>query len=92
MVLQVKNSDCHLNWDWLPNPPSRTGKLDALMDEVEAVTVREDCQFVWVDKVANGFLPANLERRGYQRVPSPDGFPNPDYLKILTVEERSAET
>ena len=54
------------------------------MDEVEEVAARAGCRHVWVEKVANEFLPEKLENRGYKRLDSPDGFPNPDYVKFLS--------
>lgn len=88
-ILQLRNLDRPHNWDRLPNPPPRTGKLATFMDEVEAVAARGGCWYVWVDKVANGFLGEKLENRGYRRLPNPDGFPNPDYLKLLATRRVS---
>ena len=83
MVIQVHNADRSWNWELLDPPPHRTGKFDQFMDEVEAVARREGCRYVWVDSVANEFLPAKLERRGYRRVRYEYDFPNPDYIKTL---------
>ena len=84
IVVQVQNSERVWNWDRLKDPPPRTGKFSAFMDEVEEVAVRAGCRHICVEKVANGFLPEKLENRGYERLDSPDGFPNPDYVKSLT--------
>ena len=53
------------------------------MDEVEEVAIRAGCRHVWVEKVANEFLPEKPEARGYRRLDDPYGFPNPDYVKFL---------
>ena len=67
----------------MQNPPPRTGRFSAFMDEVESVAARTECRHVWVEKVANEFLPEKLENRGYKSLNDPDGFPNPDYVKFL---------
>ena len=82
-VMQVHNSDWSRNWERRDPPPPRTGKFDQFMDEVEAVALRAGCRFVWVDSVANEFLPAKLERRRYRRVQHECDFPSPDYVKTL---------
>ena len=66
MVMQVHNSDRSRNWERCDPPPPRTGKFDRFMDEVEAVALRAGCRFVWVDSVANEFLPGQT---GTERVP-----------------------
>ena len=83
MVMQVHNADRLWNWERLDPPPPRTGKFDEFMDEVEAVARRAGCRFVWVGSVANEFLPAKLERRGYCKVRYKYDFLNPDYIKTL---------
>lgn len=83
IVVQVNNLDRRWNWDRLQNPPPRTGLFAAFMDEVEEVAAGAGCRHVWVEKVANEFLPEKLESRGYKRLNDPDGFPNPDYVKFL---------
>ena len=83
IVSQVQNLERPRNWDRLPNPPPRTGRFSTFMDEVEEVAARGGCQYVWIEKVANEFLPEKLEARGYHRLNDPEGFPNPDYLKII---------
>lgn len=83
IVAQVQNCDRTWNWDRLEPPPPRTGKFSAFMDEVEEVAIRSGCQLVWIEKVANEFLPEKLERRGYQRMDRPAGSSNPDYVKFL---------
>ena len=83
IVAQVLNLERTWNWDLLKEPPPRTGEFSAFMNEVEEVAARAGCRHVWVKKVANEFLPEKLEDRGYKRLDSPDGFPNPDYVKFL---------
>ena len=83
IVSQVLNLDKNWNWDRLQNPPPRTGMFSAFMGEVEEVAARSGCRHVWVEKVANEFLPEKLEARGYKRLDDPSGFPNPDYVKFL---------
>lgn len=83
IVAQVQNFDRTWNWDRLEQPPPRTGRFAAFMNEVEEVAIRSGCQLVWIEKVANKFLPEKLEARGYRRLNHPDGFPNPDYMKFL---------
>ena len=83
IVSQVQNLERPRNWNRSPKPPPRTGRFSAFMDEVEEVAARGGCQYVWVEKVANEFLPEKLEARGYHRLNDPEGFPNPDYLKIM---------
>ena len=82
IVVQVQNLERTRNWDRSANPPPRTGLFSAFMDEVEEVAIRAGCH-VWVEKVANGFLPEKPEARGYRRLDDPYGFPNPDYVKFL---------
>lgn len=83
IVAQVDNLDRTPNWRRLENPPPRTGMFSAFMDEVEEVAAGAECRHVWVEKVANEFLPEKLERRGYRRIEDPNGFSNPDYVKFL---------
>jgi hypothetical protein len=84
IVSQVLNLERNWNWDRLQNPPPRTGMFSSFMDEVEEVAALAGCRHVWVEKVANEFLPEKLEARGYRRLNDPNGFPNPDYVKILS--------
>ena len=67
----------------MENPPPRTGMFSAFMDEMEEVASRAGCRHVWVEKVANEFLPEKLENRGYRGLNHADGFPNPDYVNFL---------
>ena len=83
IVVQVQNLERTRNWDRLENPTPRTGLFAAFMDEVEEVAARAGCRHVWVEKVANEFLPEKLGHRGYRRLNHADGFPNPDYVKFL---------
>ncbi len=83
IVVQVQNDERLWNWNKLQHPPPRTGMFSAFMDEVEEVAIGAGCRHVWVESVANEFLPEKLEARGYTRLDDPDGFPNPDYAKSL---------
>ena len=79
-VKQLSNP-CRLrNWEYSSDPPPRTGKFDEFMDEVESVAIRFGLTCVFVKDVANEFLPAKLERRGYNRV---DHLPHPDFVKVM---------
>ena len=80
IVRQLHNPCRYWNWEFSPNPPPRTGRFDAFMDEVESVAVRSGLQFVRIEKVANEFLPSKFEGRGYKRI---EGFPNPSFVKKL---------
>ncbi len=83
IVAQVQNFERTWNWERLQPPPPRTGRFAMFMDEVEEVAIRSGCRHVWIEKVANKFLPEKLEARGYRRLNHSDGFPNPDYVKFL---------
>ena len=83
IVAQVQNFETTWNWERLQPPPPRTGKFSALMDEVEEVAIRAGCQLVWIERVANGFLPERLVNRGYRKAEDPYEFPNPNYVKFL---------
>ncbi|MYC37041.1 MAG: hypothetical protein F4X66_09040 [Chloroflexi bacterium] len=82
IVDQVLNFDRTRNWERLEPPPPQTGRFSAFMDEVDEVAALAGCRHVWVEKVANEFLPENLECRGYSRLNHADGFPNPGYVKF----------
>ena len=64
------------NYYRLPNPPRRTGKFDAFMDEVEEVASRVGCRFVYIRAVFNDFLPEKFERRAYRMIPGLPGRPH----------------
>ena len=83
IVVQVINLERAWNWDRLESPPPRSGKLSAFMDEVQEVASVAGCRYVWVKDVANEFLPDKLKDRGYDRLPTSGGSPNPDYVKSL---------
>lgn len=81
IVKQLHNPNRSSNWEQRSNPPVRTGNFAAFIEEVEAVAERFELDFVWVEDVANEFLPAKFERIEYRRV---DHDPYPDYVKVMT--------
>lgn len=80
IVKQLHNPNRPTNWEQRSNPPVRTGNFAAFIEEVEAVAERFELDFVWVEDVANEFLPAKFERMGYTRV---EHERHPDYVKEM---------
>ena len=83
IIALLDNPQSHGNYIKLENPPERTGKFAAFMDEAEDAASLAGYLYVRAEKVMSGFLPEKLEARGYDRVPRDDGNSHPDYLKVL---------
>lgn len=80
-VKQLRNDNRHDNWVYSNTPPPRTGKFDEFMDEIEAVARRFGIQYIYIESVANTFLPSKFETRGYRRMNNPG---NPYFVKTIT--------
>ncbi len=83
-VTHIVNRDRTRNWRTSPDPPQRTGLLEAFMDEVENSSREAGFEVVWIDLVATEFLRPKFVRRGYQPI---QGDGNPCYAKFLPTPE-----